>query len=153
MPGARAPRLYSEAMLLKEQFEFQLIVVSVGANYVPNPLHFVDYTEWVPEAIDETISLLEILQHQFPLSHLSLSPILPQPRDFAQLDGINFVNRCVSDFCGTHSIGELIFWRFRRNKQGTIDRRLFAKDGVHLSYAGVEAVEKALYDHIRWNKV
>ena len=146
VPGARAPRLLCEASLLHQQYTFSHVVVHCGANYVPHP-NAQATCGWQGRAICETTELLRYI-HERMCPSVAFSSILPQPRPPAMTSDINYVNSEISDFCEPRGMEEINHPFSAR--EGRINAKKFAKDGLHLNFPGVDKLYWDLLTHIRY---
>ena len=138
IPGAQAPRLFSEAVLLRQKYTFDEIIVHCGANYVPNPRRHSRFDAAVPELT----GLLSAIRQLFD-ANITYSATLPQR--FAPPGCINFLNCQLDRFCADNGFS----WFYPTVFNHSADK-LVARDGIHLNFAGVDELTAALVTHVKF---
>ena len=146
VPGARAPRLFSEAMVLHKDYTFDEIIVHVGTNYL-YPL------ESSAIIISEINTLLDSLRSLFSAT-VVFSPVLPRvlPAEMLQHNKSKPPTAFSRDmFHKIHHIntninGPLLWCE---EFMDTNPKYLLCSDGVHVGEHGIKALESCLLDHIR----
>ena len=145
VPGARCPRLFSEVASIAQEHSFSEVIVHVGTNYM--------YTGDQPdETADEIVNFLHALSNMMPSSKIPFSQVLPRilcegPEIRETLNAIRRTNELVYDACHYHRHGFIEHVDFRPYR-GRIDRNLLARDGCHLSFNGVAAIERSIREHL-----
>ena len=145
VPGGRCPRLLAEAAMIAQHHVFNEVIVHVGTNYV--------YSAQSPEeTADEIENFLQSLTALMPASLISFSQVLPrilgEGAEISEtLNAIRLLNVSLRDACQFHRLGFIEHADFQPIR-GRIDRTLLARDGCHLSFHGVAAIEQSLRDHI-----
>jgi hypothetical protein len=145
IPGARAPRLLSEAAHIATKYSFREVIVQCGANYVPDtskPWRRV-LQGHARRAFDEVSHLLGSLRNVFSDSNIVFSPILPQRN--APPGCINSINDHMYEFCDMQRFDRLYPAAFD-DRQAT--SKYIARDGVHLNESGVAELTSAINVHI-----
>ena len=146
IPGARCPRLLSEIAELALNSKFKEVIVHVGTNYV--------YAGVPPDEIaDEITTLIHTLTTLMPSTKVTFSGVLPRilgegPEIRMTLNDISEINALVRNYCNIRAHCFIEHEEFRAFR-GLIDRTLLARDGCHLSFHGVAAIEKSLRDHVK----
>ena len=154
IPGARAARLAAEAATLAETRTFGEIVVNCGANYIPSAKRrgkkgrkFVNLP--MEDVIKELNQLLLKLGQLFE-GLITFSPILPQVNNFRYLHHINGINEQVAHFCSSQGFDWIFFDEaFEIEETGKVNKKLFARDGIHLSKDGIETLRNCFESHIK----
>ena len=150
IPGARAPRLLSEAIHLAGSYSFEHVIVHVGTNYVP-------YAS-TDQAVSDINGLLDQLPYLFPGCRVTYSPILPRttpegkrfPTMDDLLEAIREINASVDEHCNQKMYTVLTCEDFtaEHSDMPIARRHLLAKDGCHLNRKGIVAMDHALHDYI-----
>ena len=138
-PGARCERLLSAAAELHQSYSFGQVIVSVGTNYIRRGGLLMPSVV-ANDICDFLAAIADLLD-----CRVSFSCILPQC-DLGLINYINVINTQVAEFCVANGLDILRCYRFTRVR-GYIDTTLFANDGVHLSFSGVEALFYSFIEH------
>jgi hypothetical protein len=141
IPGARAPRLFAELVILRKDYVFSEIIIHCGANYIPY-----DGNYWRPkfwdECYEEVTGLLKVASEMFPAANVTFSPILPQV--YSPPKSIRDINININNFCSDHG-----FTRLHPVAFGEPDAfKFLCYDGTHLSYRGVAELSKVVKHHL-----
>jgi len=132
VPGARPEGLIDKFNEMSKTTSYKRIIVHAGTNLVPK---FSRAT-----AADKIIEALEKIRKLSPHSKVAFSALLPK-------DGINEINYRVErgGQCGHYRTryGFVRHGKFFVNR-GHVDRRLFQRDGIHLTDIGSRALEKSI---------
>ena len=118
---------------------FKRIIVHAGTNLIP---------KYNPSTVaDKIIDAMEQIRSLSPQSKVAFSALLP--KDGVHLiPGINEVNQRVerAGMCGHFRTryGFVPHAKFFVDSFGDVDRRLFQRDGTHLTDLGSRALEKSL---------
>ena len=149
VPGARCPRLFTEALILSKKFSFSEVIVHVGTNYLTVP----GCSD--SEIAEEVMSLLKSLSDMFRCQ-ITFSPILPRCSEDEQ--GDHRRDPITAETCELidriDSINRQINWPYYILCNKFLEpgdsrfKHLLAKDGVHLNGNGIGAMEKALFEYI-----
>ena len=140
IPGARCDQIYDRLSELTKITDYAKIVCHVGTNYVP---------QHGPEFVSNKIlDFLHKIQMQAPNSKICWSPILPKIDDSFN-PGINTINYNIftRNRHGIRMYTCLNHWDYFK-VNGSVDPSFFCWDSVHLSFKGVEALEKSLKCHL-----
>ena len=144
VPGAQCARLLAQAAHLEQSCTFDHVIVNVGTNYCYSDLSAYDIADEIEDFLGEIGALFDC--------KVSYSEILPRILDdLDQLwtfQNIRFLNSLIGKACQANKFARLCHPKFRWNSEGRFNRRLLARDGCHLSYDGVEAMEDEVRDHI-----
>ena len=159
IPGADCDRLFSEAVCLASEFEFEHVYIHVGTNLV-------DTYRTVEESITEISDLLESTRKIFGCN-VTYSPILPRllrsdrkqvasaplsEGSIKLIQCIRLINAGLHKFCNLQGFGQMVCTPFQMAWDYPVpDRSLLAMDGCHLSVKGVEEMQFTLFEHIMSN--
>jgi FtsZ-binding cell division protein ZapB len=156
VPGACCDRIFSEAVILSQAYEFEEVIVHIGTNHL---------NRYSPDetAIDIE-NLLRALKELFRCN-VTFSPILPrvshQEQDpenryepllettFETINMLRYINDKLADYCYTHGFGRMVCPEFAMDDCDPYpDKSLLCKDGIHLSRKGINKMDHALFDHL-----
>ena len=143
VPGAQCDRLLRIAAELHAKFSFEHVVVNVGTNYVRQLIP-------CPDVATDISGLLKSMDILFECK-VTWSCILPQ-RNLGLIRGINVINYLVADFCAANGYGFLQCTRFLQ-LNGNLDMSLFARDGIHVSRKGAEALFTSFSHHLKFENI
>lgn len=138
-PGARPEDLVDTFNELSKTKSFKRVIIHAGTNLIP---------KFSPITVAEKIiDSLEKIRKLSPHSKVAFSAMLPKEGDHL-LHGINEANRRVHQggLCGHYRTryGFVSHAKFFANSDGEVNRRLFQRDGTHLTDIGSRALEKSL---------
>ena len=144
-PGARCQELIAEAASFAQEHRCNEVLVHVGSNYA-----YSGYS--LEETADEISGLLNSLAAMMPYAKITFSQILPRimgagPEISATLHRIYQLNSMIRDACSFVGHGYIEHDEFRTFR-GKFDRSLLARDGCHLSYSGVAAIENSINENL-----
>ena len=143
VPGARADRLWSEAVRVSHSHpDFTNVIVCVGANYTQQFSR--------EHAIRDIQDLLSAISQLFPNARVAWTLTLPQ---FTQgrpvIAGIRHVNDVIMEYCMDNDF-DIIFtpeFSLFLNDYNFV-RHLFAVDGIHLNRSGIEIMTSAICEYM-----
>ena len=151
VPGACCARLWSEALILSRDYNFEEVIVHVGTN------HLSTYPDNV--TFNEVTTLLTALQDLLS-AKVSFSPILPRvteaeqlplnrskplsPESTILLNRIVTLNIDIAKFCARSYINEIACPEF----MSPGFKHLLCKDGVHLNRRGIVALDHTIIGYI-----
>ena len=139
LPGARCDKILAEIVRLSARYSFENIILHVGGNYIPHV-----YSDSITS---EVVSFIETVNQLLPETKIAFSEILPKI-DTSLLYGINNINKFVYEFCQCNSMDFVRHRFFNKRRDGSIDGSLLCWDGTHLSYKGVDTMEKDLMEDL-----
>ena len=140
IPGARSQAIRSRIVELNLKYSFGHVIVHVGSNYLPRTSSFY--------AARKVTELLIGVKEIMPDTIVDFSPILPKIGP-EMLVTIHSVNRWIIEEVRDHGIGYVVTTigtRFGTSYDA--DKSFICWDGTHLSYAGVEAYEYGILEHL-----
>ena len=144
LPGARAPRLFSELVALSLVSTFSNMVIHFGTNFVNSPLHY-------DEIADEISDFIQWCRVYFPTTHIAFSQVLPR-RDPHENSRVFKLNKLIRQSIELMPNAEFVTYpRIQARRNDGINNRLLCKDGLHLSRKGVSFVEQRLEEYIWYN--
>ena len=144
IPGAKAPRLLAEAQKVAANYTFGEIILHCGANHIPHDEPSADAADVI---VTELYNLHLSVRDLFPHSVITFSQLLPMTqvsRRHRQL--ICEVNMRMDSFCQRFK-----FCILRPHAFAHAPVKYICRDGVHLSFAGVEAITRVIEQHITDN--
>ena len=144
LPGARPSRIWSELSYLSNIHTFTSIIIHVGTNLFGSH----DSRYFVEDHAQELCDFFEGVRELFPpTTKITFSQILPRESD-ELLPDMNYINSRVARFIrGLRNCHYLTYPKFWYKKRPQINK-LLCRDAVHLSYYGVETVERRIRDFI-----
>jgi hypothetical protein len=155
VPGARAPRLFQEALSVAQDFSFEAVYVHVGTNSLCDTYN--------GDIVAELVQFLRALKgifgcaiiFSFILPRITVGDRYNESRKLSresvhQIEAIRYINEELLVFCNVERFDTLICDEFVMDEfEPCPDMSMLARDGCYLSRKGVVAMESALYDSLQ----
>ena len=126
LPGAKIGHVRNKLVQINDKYDCQSLILHFGSNNIPDD---------TPEVVYRKIlATVEDTRKAMPNTKIFVSAILPKLGNKFN-KGINYVNQKLFDI----SIRKGFYYIHNHNfcANGIIDRKLYSKDNIHLSYSGV----------------